>query len=190
MSPINLAGKVAIVTGAASGIGRASALRSAGEGARVVVVDRAAVVVDTAQAIQAAGGEAHAIAADAGNEADVAAMVNDACRRFGGLDVFFANAGIIGPVPGDYLWRLTRRVDGGAAGQSGRTLPGCAAQFTPASSSEAAARFSARLLWRACEPVEGRRLIRLRNLSRAYRAGDDAADVRSCSGRGQGGQAR
>ena len=89
-----LEGKVALVTGAASGIGRASAKLFASEGAKVVLVDRAASVEDTAKAIKDAGGEAVAIVGDAGSEADVAKAVDTAVSRFGGLDVCYANAGV------------------------------------------------------------------------------------------------
>ena len=92
-----LEGKRAVVTGAGSGIGRASALRFAQEGAMVLVVDRAVDAVrETAARIEAAGGRAIAMAADAGDEADVMAVVARAVDQFGGLDVMFANAGIIG----------------------------------------------------------------------------------------------
>jgi NAD(P)-dependent dehydrogenase (short-subunit alcohol dehydrogenase family) len=92
-----LQGKVAIVTGAASGIGRASALLFAREGAAVLVADRASEVADTAEAIRAAGGRAIALEADAGDEATVAGLVARAQEEFGGLDVTYANAGITGP---------------------------------------------------------------------------------------------
>jgi NAD(P)-dependent dehydrogenase (short-subunit alcohol dehydrogenase family) len=89
-----LEGKVALVTGAASGIGRASARLFAQEGAKVVVIDRAASVEETAKAIRDAGGEAIAVTGDAGLEADVAKAVETAVTRFGGLDVCYANAGV------------------------------------------------------------------------------------------------
>jgi NAD(P)-dependent dehydrogenase (short-subunit alcohol dehydrogenase family) len=92
-----LAGKVAIVTGAASGIGRASALLFANEGAAVVAVDRNEDGVrDTVAAITRDGGRAAAVAADSGNEADVHAFVARAEEEFGRLDIVFANAGISG----------------------------------------------------------------------------------------------
>src|SRR5947207_3320856 len=92
-----LAGKVAVITGAGSGIGRATAVLFAREGARVVAVDKNAdAAKDTAEAIQAAGGVADAVAADAGSEADVAGFVDHAVTRYGALDVIFANAGIAG----------------------------------------------------------------------------------------------
>jgi NAD(P)-dependent dehydrogenase (short-subunit alcohol dehydrogenase family) len=89
-----LEGKVALVTGAASGIGRASAKLFASEGAKVVAVDRASTVEETAKQIRDAGGEAIAVVADAGLEADVAKAVETAVARFGGLDVCYANAGV------------------------------------------------------------------------------------------------
>src|SRR5258708_39984363 len=91
-----LEGKAALVTGAASGIGRASAKLFAAEGAKVVVVDRAPAIEDTAKAINDKGGKAIALRSDASNEADVAAAVETALREFGSLDVCYANAGIGG----------------------------------------------------------------------------------------------
>jgi len=92
-----LNGKRAIVTGAGSGIGRASALLFAKEGASVLAVDKTAdAVEETAAKIKAAGGKALAMAADAGSEADVEAYVKRAIAEFGGLDVVYANAGISG----------------------------------------------------------------------------------------------
>jgi NAD(P)-dependent dehydrogenase (short-subunit alcohol dehydrogenase family) len=92
-----LAGKRAIVTGAGSGIGRASALRFAAEGARVLAVDRSAdAVEETAAMVRAEGGEAIAMAADAGDEPSVKACVARALEAFGGLEVVYANAGVSG----------------------------------------------------------------------------------------------
>ena len=91
-----LAGKRAIVTGAGSGIGRASATLFAAQGARVLAVDRSESVHETAQAIREAGGQAESMTADAGLEADVKAYVARAVEAFGGLDVIYANAGISG----------------------------------------------------------------------------------------------
>jgi len=91
-----LEGRVAIVTGAASGIGRASALRFAAEGARVVCFDRAESVLETAEMIAAASGKALAVTGDAGDEGDVKALIDRAVTDFGGLDAVYANAGISG----------------------------------------------------------------------------------------------
>ena len=95
--PGRLAGKRAIVTGAGSGIGRASALLFAAEGARVLAADKnAAAVAETVSAISEAGGTALAAGIDAGLEADVKGLVARALEAWGGLDVFYANAGITG----------------------------------------------------------------------------------------------
>jgi NAD(P)-dependent dehydrogenase (short-subunit alcohol dehydrogenase family) len=112
-----LAGKVAIVTGAASGIGRASCLRFAAEGAAIVAFDRAPEVEGTAAAIHAAGGRAIALVGDAGSEADVRAAVDRAVSEYGRLDVFYANAGISGGAPGGIfdatpeIWLETLRIN-------------------------------------------------------------------------------
>ncbi|WP_219893662.1 SDR family NAD(P)-dependent oxidoreductase [Aquisediminimonas profunda] len=95
-----LDGKVAIVTGAGSGIGRASAKRFAAEGAKLVIGDKTDAVFETAKAIIEAGGTVTALQIDAGNEADVAKLVEVAKSSYGGLDVAFANAGISGGMDG------------------------------------------------------------------------------------------
>ena len=91
-----LAGKVALITGAGSGIGRASALLFAAEGARLVLGDKTEAVHETARQVVAAGGTATALQVDAGVEADVARLVATAVEQHGQLDVAFANAGISG----------------------------------------------------------------------------------------------
>jgi NAD(P)-dependent dehydrogenase (short-subunit alcohol dehydrogenase family) len=91
-----LASKSAVVTGAASGIGRATALLFAEHGAKVVAVDRAAEVEATAEAIRAQGGTALALVRDTSQEADVADYIETAVRQHGGLDVCYANAGVSG----------------------------------------------------------------------------------------------
>ncbi|MBB2967647.1 SDR family NAD(P)-dependent oxidoreductase [Leifsonia aquatica] len=93
---MRLAGKSAIVTGGAGGIGRATSLALAAEGARVAVVDLQQDAAEAVAAeIRAAGGEAVAIAADVSAEADVERAVATAVDAFGGLDIAFNNAGII-----------------------------------------------------------------------------------------------
>ena len=95
-----LAGKVAIITGAGSGIGRASAILFASEGATVVIGDKSDSVHATARVIEAAGGTVTALQMDAGLEADVINMVDTAVATHGGLDIAFANAGISGGMDG------------------------------------------------------------------------------------------
>ena len=91
-----LAGRAAIVTGAASGIGRASARRFAAEGAKVLCFDRAEAVGETADLIKQDGGVAMAMTGDAGDEADIKTLIEKAASQFGALDVVFANAGVSG----------------------------------------------------------------------------------------------
>jgi NAD(P)-dependent dehydrogenase (short-subunit alcohol dehydrogenase family) len=91
-----LEGKSAVVTGAASGIGRASAILFAEQGAKVVAVDRAPEVEQTVATIRSAGGKAIALVRDVSSEASVAEIMATAVREFGGLDVCYANAGVSG----------------------------------------------------------------------------------------------
>ena len=91
-----LTGRSAVITGAASGIGRAAAKIFAAEGASLVIADRAEEVNDTAKAVTDAGGKAVAVTGDAGDEAFVQSLVARAQSEHGGLDVFWANAGISG----------------------------------------------------------------------------------------------
>ncbi|MBM3139884.1 MAG: glucose 1-dehydrogenase [Chloroflexi bacterium] len=106
-------GKVAVITGAAGGIGRAAAARFAFDGAKVVLVDLAGTALEESAAIvERAGGEPHVVHADVTKAADVHGYVNEAKRRFGGVDLFFNNAGILGPVTTlfDYPEELFDRV--------------------------------------------------------------------------------
>ncbi len=92
---MRLRDRVAVVTGAGSGLGRAGALALAREGARVVASDLdPAQAEETAAAIRTAGGEAEAVAADAGDRAHAKALMERAVARFGAIDVLYNNAGI------------------------------------------------------------------------------------------------
>jgi NAD(P)-dependent dehydrogenase (short-subunit alcohol dehydrogenase family) len=94
-----LTNKVAIVTGASSGIGRAAALLFAREGAAVVAGARRAAELDGLVAeIAADGGRAVAVPGDVTQEATAQALVAAATRHFGGLDIAFNNAGVLGPL--------------------------------------------------------------------------------------------
>jgi NAD(P)-dependent dehydrogenase (short-subunit alcohol dehydrogenase family) len=89
--------KVAIVTGASSGIGRATAALFAAEGARVVVAARRQAELDTLVAeIRSHGGQAIALAGDVQSERYASALVALAVDHFGGLDIAFNNAGTVG----------------------------------------------------------------------------------------------
>jgi len=98
-----LANKIAIVTGASSGIGRATAKLFADEGAKLVVAARRQAELDTLVAdISGADGTAIALAGDVRDEAYAKALVDLAVESFGGLDIAFNNAGAVGlmaPLP-------------------------------------------------------------------------------------------
>jgi len=91
-----LHGKVALITGAASGIGRATAIAAAREGAKVLVVDAVPAGEDTVKLIMQAGGEAAFHKCDVTRAAEVEATVAAAVKVFGRLDCAHNNAGIIG----------------------------------------------------------------------------------------------
>ncbi len=94
---MRLQGRVALVTGAGSGIGRATALLLAREGARVGALGRTAgQLQETVDAIQAAGGEAIALLADVSDPEAMARSVDTLAQTWGRLDIVFANAGING----------------------------------------------------------------------------------------------
>jgi meso-butanediol dehydrogenase / (S,S)-butanediol dehydrogenase / diacetyl reductase len=90
--------KVALITGAGSGIGRASAIRFAEEGAKVMVADvRTESAANTAAEIGQAGGTAKSIAVDVRVGAEVQRMVDETVKLFGRLDILFNNAGVYVP---------------------------------------------------------------------------------------------
>ena len=97
---LSLTGRVALITGAASGIGRASARLMAARGAAVVLSDRDDPG-DTAAEIKATGGQALALALDVATDDGAAAMTRSALDQFGRLDILHANAGISGPLNPD-----------------------------------------------------------------------------------------
>lgn len=97
MQPNELTDKVALITGAGSGIGQAAALLLAREGARVVAISRTEdEIQQTVESIKEAGGEAIAITADVSSPDDMQRVYADVERQYGRLDVVFANAGING----------------------------------------------------------------------------------------------
>jgi 3-oxoacyl-[acyl-carrier protein] reductase len=92
---MRLPGKIAVVTGAGQGIGRAIALRFAREGAKLVINDlRQEMLEETARAIIEGGGEVLAVPADVGERADVERLAEAAVGYFGRIDVWVNNAGI------------------------------------------------------------------------------------------------
>lgn len=92
---MKLAGKVAVVTGGAGGIGKATCLAFAHEGAKVAVFDlNAAGAQQVADEITHAGGEAIAVACDVSQESAVEAGIATVVAAFGGVDILFNNAGI------------------------------------------------------------------------------------------------
>ncbi len=93
---MRLADKVAIITGAGAGIGRASAVLFAKEGAKIAAVDLDATTnAEVAREIRSAGGTALAIQADVSQKKDVVRIVRQALEEFGRVDILFNNAGVV-----------------------------------------------------------------------------------------------
>jgi 3-oxoacyl-[acyl-carrier protein] reductase len=90
----NLSGRVALVTGASRGIGRAVAIQLAQAGAHVAAAARGDNAKGTVEAIQAAGGSAEAIALDVTDAAAIAGVIEDILKRHGRIDILVNNAGI------------------------------------------------------------------------------------------------
>ena len=115
---MRLEGKVALITGGASGMGKVAAALFAREGAKVVLTDVADDQGEaTAEEIRRAGGEAAYVHADVSREADAEAMVDAAVERFGGLHVLYNNAGVMLPEDGsvdateERVWDITLGVN-------------------------------------------------------------------------------
>src|SRR4051812_39299668 len=87
------AGKIAVVSGAAQGIGRSVALRMAREGGKLALVDRSSLVEEVRQEAEAAGAEALAITADLETYAGAATAIDRARERFGRVDILVNNVG-------------------------------------------------------------------------------------------------
>jgi NAD(P)-dependent dehydrogenase (short-subunit alcohol dehydrogenase family) len=119
----SLKGKVALITGSASGMGKAAALLFAEAGARLAVVDiNDALGNGVVAEIKSKGGEAIYIRADVSKEPELAKMVDETVRSFGRLDVFWHNAGNAGPgsiertSEADYDFTMALHVKGGFFG--------------------------------------------------------------------------
>lgn len=96
---MKLRGKVAVITGAGSGMGRAGALLFAQEGAQILVADRdEAAARETAELVRSKGGEASFVVADVTTVEGNESIVDGAVDAFGGIDIFWANAGVAAPM--------------------------------------------------------------------------------------------
>ena len=94
---MRLKGKLAVITAGASGMGKAASLLFAKEGAKVAIIDiNEAAAIAVAKEIEAGGGTAYAIRADLTNAQECRGSVADAAEKLGGLDIFWAHAGIPG----------------------------------------------------------------------------------------------
>ena len=115
-----MTGKVVVITGGASGIGRATALAFARHGTKVVIGDiDLNGAEETVASIRDKGGEADCLKVDVTKSADVQAMVTRAVAQYGGFDFAFNNAGIVGPAVGvvditeeDWAWVIATNLTG------------------------------------------------------------------------------
>jgi NAD(P)-dependent dehydrogenase (short-subunit alcohol dehydrogenase family) len=115
---MRLEGKVALITGGASGMGKVASALFAREGAKVVLTDVADEAGEVAAGeIRREGGEAEYVRADVSKESDAKAMVDAAVERFGGLHILYNNAGVMPPEDGsvdaldERVWDLTFAVN-------------------------------------------------------------------------------
>ena len=126
---MRLEGKVALITGTASGIGRATALRFAEEGAKVVAADIVKANHETVELILAAGGEATAVHTDVSHDANVALAVQTAEATYGRLDIAFNNAGIMLADDADAMATTEATIDKTLAVNLKGVLYGCRHQI-------------------------------------------------------------
>ncbi len=109
---LELTGKVALVTGASRGIGRAIAEGLAAEGSRLVIAARGADALDEAQrALEATGAEVLAVPTDVGDDASVRALVDKARDRFGHIDILISNASALAVTGERASWEASLNVD-------------------------------------------------------------------------------
>ena len=122
---MRLDGKVALITGTASGIGRATAVLFAREGARIVAADISDTNHETVEIIRAGGGEATAVRADVSLDADVARAVRIAETAYGRLDIAFNNAGVMLADDADAIATSEETIDRTLAVNLKGVLHGC-----------------------------------------------------------------
>ena len=122
---MRLEGKVALITGTASGIGRATTLRFAEEGARIVAADISDANHETVELVRDAGGEAVAVHADVSDDADCALAVKAAEDAYGRLDIAFNNAGIMLAEDADAVATTDETIDKTLAVNLKGVLYGC-----------------------------------------------------------------